>query len=181
MKRKLMFLMTFLFIGIGLVTAQTSRVTGLVTSEEDGQPVVGASILVNGTTLGTITDIDGKFTITNVPSSAKTLRVSYVGMISQDVSIKPGVIKVVLKSDAKALDEVVVTAMGISREKKALGYAVQDVKSDQLTQAANSNLAGALQGKVSGLDVKPSSGMPGASSQITIRGARSFSGAGQTH
>nr|WP_287645590.1 carboxypeptidase-like regulatory domain-containing protein [Bacteroides sp.] len=67
-----MFLMTFLFISIGLVTAQTSRVTGLVTSEEDGQPVVGASILVNGTTLGTITDIDGKFTITNVPSSAKT-------------------------------------------------------------------------------------------------------------
>ena len=168
--------MTFLFIGIGLVTAQTSRVTGLVTSEEDGQPVVGASILVNGTTLGTITDIDGKFTIANVPSSAKTLRISYVGMISQDVSIKPGVIKVVLKSDAKALDEVVVTAMGISREKKALGYAVQDVKSDQLTQAANSNLAGALQGKVSGLAVKPSSGMPGASSQITIRGARSFSG-----
>lgn len=73
----------------------------------------------------------------------KLWRVSYVGMISQDVSIKPGVIKVVLKSDAKALDEVVVTAMGISREKKALGYAVQDVKSDQLTQAANSNLAGA--------------------------------------
>lgn len=67
-----MFLMTFLFISIGLVTAQTSRVTGLVTSEEDGQPVVGASILVNGTTLGTITDIDGKFTITNVPSSSKT-------------------------------------------------------------------------------------------------------------
>ena len=63
---------TKLTIGIGLVTAQTSRVTGLVTSEEDGQPVVGASILVNGTTLGTITDIDGKFTITNVPSSAKT-------------------------------------------------------------------------------------------------------------
>ena len=72
MKRKLMFLMTFLFIGIGLMIAQTSRVTGLVTSEEDGQPVVGASILVNGTTLGTITDIDGKFTIANVPSSAKT-------------------------------------------------------------------------------------------------------------
>lgn len=66
--------MTFLFIGIGLMTAQTSRVTGLVTSEEDGQPVVGASILVNGTTLGTITDIDGKFTIANVPSSAKTYR-----------------------------------------------------------------------------------------------------------
>lgn len=73
MKRKLMFLLTFLFVGIGLATAQTSSVTGLVTAEEDGLPVVGASILVNGTTLGTITDIDGKFTITSVPSSAKTL------------------------------------------------------------------------------------------------------------
>lgn len=73
MKRKLMFFMTFLFLGIGLVTAQTSRVTGVVTAEEDGLPVVGASVLVNGTTLGTITDIDGKFTITNVPSSSKDL------------------------------------------------------------------------------------------------------------
>jgi hypothetical protein len=73
MKRKLMFFMTFLFLGIGLVTAQTSRVTGVVTAEEDGLPVVGASVLVNGTTLGTITDIDGKFTITNVPSSSKRL------------------------------------------------------------------------------------------------------------
>ena len=72
MKRKLMFFMIFLFWGIGLVTAQTSRVTGVVTAEEDGLPVVGASVLVSGTTLGTITDIDGKFTITNVPSSSKT-------------------------------------------------------------------------------------------------------------
>ena len=66
MKRKLMFFMTFLFVGIGLVTAQTSRVTGVVTAEEDGLPVVGASVLVNGTTLGTITDIDGKFIITKL-------------------------------------------------------------------------------------------------------------------
>lgn len=104
------------------------------------------------------------------------MRVSYVGMVSQDVAIKPGVINVVLKSDAKSLDEVVVTAMGISREKKALGYAVQDVKSDQLTRGANTDLAGALQGKVSGVDIAPSSGMPGASSKITIRGSRSFTG-----
>ena len=93
------------------------------------------------------------------------MRVSYVGMTPQTVTITQGVIKVVLKSDAKSLDEVVVTAMGISREKKALGYAVQDVKSDQLTRAANTDLAGALQGKVSGVDIAPSSGMPGASSQ----------------
>ena len=70
MKRKLMFFMTFLFIGIGLATAQTSKVTGLVTSEEDGQPVVGASVLVNGTTLGTITDIDGKFTMVGAEAAS---------------------------------------------------------------------------------------------------------------
>ena len=73
MKRKLMLLMTCLFIGIGLVNAQISKVTGTVISEEDGLPVVGASVLVKGTTTGTVTDMDGKFTLTNVPSSAKTL------------------------------------------------------------------------------------------------------------
>ena len=73
MKRKLMLLMTCLFIGIGLVNAQISKVTGTVISEEDGLPVVGASVLVKGTTTGTVTDMDGKFTLTNLPSSAKTL------------------------------------------------------------------------------------------------------------
>ena len=105
MKRKLMLLLTCLFVGIGLVTAQTQRVTGNVTSEEDGLPVVGASVLVKGTTVGTITDIDANFTLSSVPTSAKVLQVSYIGMQSQEVAIKPSV-KVVLKSDAKALDEV---------------------------------------------------------------------------
>ena len=170
-----MLLLACLFVGIGLVTAQTQKVTGVVISEEDGQPVVGASVLVKGTTLGTITDVDGNFNLSNVPSSAKTLQISYIGMQTQEVVIKPN-LKVVLKADAQKLDEVVVTAMGISREKKALGYAVQDVKSDALTRAANTDLAGALQGKVSGIDITPSSGMPGASSKITIRGSRSFTG-----
>ena len=103
------------------------------------------------------------------------MQISYIGMQTQEVVIKPN-LKVILKADAQKLDEVVVTAMGISREKKALGYAVQDVKSDALTRAANTDLAGALQGKVSGIDITPSSGMPGASSKITIRGSRSFTG-----
>ena len=103
------------------------------------------------------------------------MQISYIGMQTQEVAIKPN-LRVVLKADAQKLDEVVVTAMGISREKKALGYAVQDVKSDALTRAANTDLAGALQGKVSGIDITPSSGMPGASSKITIRGSRSFTG-----
>ena len=83
MKRKLMLLLTCLFVGIGLVTAQITKVTGTVISEEDGLPVVGASILVKGTTVGTVTDMDGKFTLSNVPSSAKTLVVSFIGMATQ--------------------------------------------------------------------------------------------------
>ena len=125
--------------------------------------------------LGTVTDIDGNFTLSNVPSSAETLVISFIGLESQEVKIQP-VVKVILRSDSEQLDEVVVTAMGISREKKALAYAVQDVKGEELTQAASTSLSSALQGKVSGVDITPSSGMPGASSQIVIRGVRSFTG-----
>ena len=162
MKRKLMLLMTCLFIGIGLVNAQVSKVTGNVTSDEDGLPVVGASVLVKGTTVGTVTDIDGNFTLSNVPSSAETLVISFIGLESQEVKIQP-IVKVVLHSNSE-------------REKKALAYAVQDVKGEELTQAASTSLSSALQGKVSGVDITPSSGMPGASSQIVIRGVRSFTG-----
>lgn len=174
MMKKFTFILLCLVIGISTVVAQNTKVAGSVISADDGLPVIGASIVVKGTMVGTVTDYDGNFTL-EVPSNGKVLIVSYVGMLTQEVPVSPNV-RVVLKSDTQNLDEVVVTAMGISKEKKALGYAVQDVKGDKLTQAANSNLAGALQGKVSGLDIKPSSGMPGASSQITIRGARSFSG-----
>ena len=108
-------------------------------------------------------------------SSAKTLVISYVGMKSQEASVQP-VVNIRLASDTQNLSEIVVTAMGISKEKKALGYAVQDVKGDDLTRAASTSISSALQGKVSGVDITPSSGMPGASSQITIRGVRSFTG-----
>lgn len=172
--KKLTFVLLCLVFGISLASAQTKQVTGLVTSAEDGEPIIGVSIMVKGTTIGVVTDYDGKFSL-SVPSSAKTLVFSFVGMASKEEAVK-SVMNVVMNSSTQNLDEVVVTAMGISREKKALGYAVQDVKADKLTQASNSNLAGALQGKVSGVDIKPSSGMPGASAQITIRGARSFSG-----
>ena len=98
MKRKLMLLMTCLLIGFGLVNAQVSKVTGNVTSEEDGLPVVGASVFVKGTTVGTVTDIDGNFTLTNVPSPAGTLVVSFIGLQTQELEIQP-VVNVVLKSD----------------------------------------------------------------------------------
>ena len=104
-------------------------------------------------------------------SSAKTLRISFVGMQTQDVAIKPNV-RVILKSDAEQLDEVVVTAMGIKRDRKALGYAAQDLNSEQLNKAGTTSLASAIQGKLTGVDIRQSSGAPGASSQIVIRGAR---------
>ena len=170
-----MLFLTCLFIGIGLATAQVTRVTGNVTSSEDGEPVVGASVLVKGTNVGTITDIDGNFTIGNVPRNATTLVVSFIGMQTQEIPIRETV-RVMLRPDSELLDEVVVTAMGISKEKKALGYAVQDVKSEKLMQGMSTDLAGAISGKVSGLNITSSSGMPGASSHITIRGARSFDG-----
>ena len=156
------------------ISQQNGKVTGTV--EDDFGPVTGASVVVKGTSNGTITDMDGNFTLDGV-KNGDVIQISFIGYSTMELTYtgKPvGVIK--LAEDTQKLDEVVVTAMGISREKKALGYAVQDVKADELTKGANSNLAGALQGKVSGLEIKPSSGMPGASSQITIRGARSFTG-----
>ena len=179
MKEKLFMLFAFFVLSVGIVSAQTKTVTGKVTSADDGEPVIGASILVKGTTLGTITNEDGDFTIPNVPNSSKTLVVSFVGMISQDVAIHNGSINVKLKSDAKALDEIVVTAMGIKRDRKALGYAAQDLKADELNTSGTTSLASAIQGKLTGVDIRQSSGAPGASSQVVIRGARSFDGNNQ--
>ncbi len=174
MMKKLTYFLLCIFMCIGTATAQNVKVTGHVTAAEDGEPVIGASIIVKGTTIGTVTDYDGNFSL-EVPRTGKTLVVSYIGMKSQEVAVSNSV-NVKLGSDTQNLDEVVVTALGISKEKKALGYAVQDVKSDELNQAASNNLSTALQGKVSGVEITPSSGMPGASSKITIRGSRSFTG-----
>ena len=135
--------------------------------------MIGASIIVKGTTVGTVTDFDGNFEL-EVPANGKQLVISYIGMKSQEVAATSNV-NVKLLADTQNLDEVVVTAMGISKEKKALGYAVQDVKADELTKGANTSLSGALQVGF-WVEISPSSGMPGASSKITIRGSRSFTG-----
>ena len=99
-----MLLLACFIFAVGTVTAQTSNVTGTVISEEDGQPVVGASVLVVGTQLGTVTDVNGKFALSGLPKSAKNLQVSYIGMMTETVAIKSNV-KVVLKSDSKALED----------------------------------------------------------------------------
>ena len=173
--RKLTFLLTCLFlVGVGLVNAQSKSISGKVLSAEDGQPIIGATVKVKGSTVGTITNVDGEFKI-SLQGDAKNLVVSYVGMTTADVLAQNGM-TIKLQADAKMIDEVVVTAFGISKSKKALGYSVQDVNSEKLNQGANTSLSGALQGKVSGVEIMPSSGMPGASAKITIRGSRSFTG-----
>ncbi|MCD8032641.1 MAG: TonB-dependent receptor [Bacteroides sp.] len=172
MKRKLMLLLACFFMGIGLVTAQTQTVTGVVISDEDEQPVVGASVLVKGTNLGTITDIDGKFTLSNVPSSAKTLRVSYIGMITDEVSIKPN-LRVVLKPDAHLIDEVMVVAFGTAK-KSAFTGSVKVVDSQQLEKSQVSSVTNALAGAVPGVQLTSNNGAPGATSSIKIRGFSSL-------
>ncbi len=178
MKRKLMLLLACLFVGIGLVTAQTQKITGVVTSEEDGQPVVGASVLVKGTTLGTITDVNGNFNLSNVPSSAKTLQISYIGMQTQEVVIKPS-LKVVLKSDSQKLDEIVVTAVGIQRAERSLGYSVSKVDADEAIQKAEPDLIRSLDGKIPGVSINSPSGAAGSATRMIIRGNSSFLGNNQ--
>ncbi len=173
MKGRIVMMLIYLFFSIGLLTAQDATVQGIVVSSEDNEPVVGASVLVVGTSLGVTTDIDGKFVIQNVPGTAKEIRVSYIGMQSQNMAISKGMMRIVLKIDAQVLDEVVVTAMGISRNKKALGYAATSVKGDEIANSRTVNPMNALQGKVAGVDISTAPG-PGATQNVIIRGASSF-------
>lgn len=135
-----MLLLIFLFIGISLSLAQV-KVTGTVTSSEDKQPIVGASVLAKGTTVGTITDMDGKFVLPNVPESAKTLVISYIGMKTKEVGIQSN-LKIILDPDTKVLDEIVVTAMGMKRSEKTLGYAATTVKAENLDLAKSGSVMG---------------------------------------
>lgn len=174
--KKIVLLLAFATLGLNVLMAQTKEILGSVTAFNDGSTIPGVTISVKGSALGTISDQDGKYAL-KVPNDAQVLMFSFVGMATQEITIgNQSVINVQLKSQDISVDEVVVTAMGISKEKKALGYAVQNVAGGELTQAANTNLATALQGKVSGVEISSSSGMPGASTKITIRGSRSFTG-----
>jgi len=171
MKKKLLLLTTFLFIGIGLAMAQ-KKVTGVVISSEDNEPIVGASVLVKGTTVGTITDLNGKFSLPNVPNSARTVVVSYIGMKTQELEIKPS-LKIILSSDAKQLDEVMVVAYGTVKKSAFTGSATV-VNADQMKTPAASFDKG-LAGQVAGVQVVSQSGQPGSGTSFRIRGAGSLS------
>lgn len=143
-KRIHLFLLA-LAIGVIQGAAQVTTVRGIVTTEEDGEPVIGASVIVKGTALGTVTDVNGRFELSGLPPSATRLLISYISLMAKEVAIAPQV-SVTLKSDTHLLDEVVVTALGISREKKALGYTAQEVKQNALVQGKDNNLLNSLSG-----------------------------------
>lgn len=178
MKKRLLHL-TLLFLFAG-VAAQGQDVTGTVTSAVDGAALPGVSILIKGTSSGTTTDASGQFSIPVADASNSILVVSFIGFATQEVAVQNRTsIDIALTEDVTALSEVVVTALGIEREKKELGYSVQDVRGDRLTEARDVNVANALAGKVAGVQIKQNATGVGGSTRITIRGNNTISGANQ--
>ena len=179
MKKVLLTLSFVMVFGLSAIVAQTRTITGTVTGSDDGMPIPGASVFVKGTTVGTVTQIDGDFRL-SVPQDAETLVISFVGMVTQEQVIAGrSVINVALVSDAIAMDEVIVTALGISRERKALGYSAQVVRAEDISRSGNTNAVNSLSGRVAGVQIVNSSGAAGASTFMTIRGVSSITGNNQ--
>jgi len=169
-----MLLLACLFVEVGLVTAQTQKVTGIVISEEDGQPIIGASVLVKGTKVGAITGVDGDFTIPNVPSFAKTLQISYIGMSSQEVAIKPH-LKITMKANSQMIDEVVITGMQ-RMDKRLFTGAATKISADAVKLDGLPEISRSLEGRVAGVSVQNVSGTFGTAPKIRVRGATSIYG-----
>lgn len=167
--KKLFFVLTCSLMSVAMMASITVR--GVVISTEDGLPVIGASVLEKGTSNGTITDFDGMYELT--VQDGAVLVVSYVGMTSQELPVTGPQMDVRLSSDAIAMEEVVVTAMGVVQEKKRLNFAVQNIGGDALTENKSANFVNSLQGKIAGVSVTNSGGSPNAGSQIIIRGISS--------
>ena len=175
--KKFLLVLTVCILTIGQVLAQSQTITGKVVSAVDGEGIPGAAISVLGTSRGTVTDYTGQFRIEAEPGA--TLVVSFVGMRSVTVPASTSPMTVTLEEDTEVLDEVVVTALGISRSEKTLGYAATKVEAEEITKARTTNVASALAGKVAGVQVQSTSTDPGAASNIIIRGFSSVSGSNQ--
>ena len=150
--------------------AQTGKVSGVV-KDSNGEPLIGATVMVKGTNVGVSTDANGAFSIA---AAGKTLVVSYVGHVAKEVKAANG-LSVVLENSSTALDEVVVTALGIKKDKKSLGYAIDDLDSEELMKNKSANALSSLSGKIAGVNITQSSGAAGAGAQIILRGATSVS------
>lgn len=176
MRKRLSVALALFALCLCAAVAQT-QVKGVVTGQDDGQPIMGASVLVVGTQTGVVTDADGAFTV-KLPKGRKKLRVSYLGMVTIDVEAKPSM-KIALQTSDNTLDEVVVTAMGIKRAEKAIGFSATSVKGDEISAKRTNDVMSSLAGKVAGVQIASTSSDPGASNSVIIRGASSLSGTNQ--
>ncbi len=175
MKKLSLVLGMFLFL-CGSVIAQRT-ITGTVT-DDVGEPLIGASLLVKGSTTGTVTDIDGSYSI-DIPTGDQVLEVSYTGYTTKEVSTSASNILDITLSEGLELTEVVVTGLGIKREKKALGYAVSSVDGADVQNRPESDVARLLSGKAAGVQITAAGGASGSATNVTIRGLSSFSGSNQ--
>ena len=172
MKQRLTMILASMFLMVGVALAQT-KVNGTVTSQEDGQPVIGASVIVVGTQVGTVTDVNGKFSLT-CPAGKNVLRITYVGMEPIEVSARPNM-RIMLTSDQTALDEVIVVAYGTAKKGTFTGSA-GTMKADKIEKLQVSDLTRALSGQIAGVQVISSNGQPGTSASIRVRGVSSING-----
>lgn len=179
MKKFTFMLVILLFAGLQFALAQKKTITGVVTSKDDGASIPGVTILVKGTTIGSSTDANGKYSII-VPEKSTIIVFSFVGMKSQEILIgQSSTIDLIMETDILNIEGVVVTAIGISRDTKALGYSVQGVDGEDIEKSNSANMINALSGKVAGVSVTSSSGSAGGSAYVTIRGASSIGGENQ--
>ena len=170
MVRKLTMLLACLTLGIGMAQAQM-KVNGTVLSQEDNEPVIGASVLVVGTNVGTITDLDGRFSLT-CPSEKATLRISFLGMESLEVAASPNM-RILLTQDTETLDEVIIVGYGVQRREAKTG-SITSVAAEQIKDIPILSVDKMLSGKLAGVQVTQSSGQPGSSTSIRIRGTSSI-------
>ncbi|MBO4561511.1 MAG: TonB-dependent receptor [Bacteroidaceae bacterium] len=170
MVRKLTMLLACLTLGIGMAQAQM-KVNGTVLSQEDNEPVIGASVLVVGTNVGTITDLDGRFSLT-CPSDKATLRISFLGMESLEVAASPNM-RILLTQDTETLDEVIIVGYGVQRREAKTG-SITSVAAEQIKDIPILSVDKMLSGKLAGVQVTQSSGQPGSSTSIRIRGTSSI-------
>ncbi len=178
MKQKLLMLFMGAFLFVLQAVAQQVTVTGKITSSEDGQPIPGATVKVKGTSVATQANTNGIYTIK--ANKGDVLQFAYLGMLTKEQTVgATTTINISLVTDSKSLNEVVVTALGQKVNKRSLGTSQQEVKGEDIAQTQRENFVNALQGRVAGVEVTSTSGVPGASSSITIRGVSSISGSNQ--
>lgn len=179
MRKFLLLICLVLTVTWSNVYAQERLVTGKVTSVNDGSPLPGVNIVVKGTTNGTVTDTDGKFSL-SVPTAEGTLIFSFIGLVTQEVPVSGrSTIDVQMQEDVTQLGEVVVTAQGNVRETKTIGYSATQIDNAEATKGRTNDVMTSLQGKVAGLTISQNSGAPGASSRVVLRGYSSLTGSNQ--